>query len=463
MTGTPRGRRIGRATFRASALGALGMVAAATIAGPAAAQSLADAVRLAIETNPEVAQVSASREVVDHELRQARGLYLPQVDVEGFIGPQWTDSPSTRARGTDREQLTTNQLSIVLQQLVFDGFGTDNQVELQASRVDAAAYRVLETAELIGLDVVQSYLDVLRQIELVELANANVAVHVQTLNDVRRRQRAGRSSIADVQQAAERLFAAENTLVDFQLNLDNARVTFQRLVGERAGALTRPLSVAAELPINAETAVVDAKRNNPVLLSARADLDSANAGYRAAAAPFYPQVTLESRATFGDDLSGVEGRDDTYDVLLIARYNLFRGGIDAAERREQLSRIREARNRLLALDRSVEELARQSWNELQSATRRLELLEQQVISSQQVRRSYQQQFNIGQRTLLDLLDSETALFNARVSRATIDYALIFARYRVIAATGNLLRTVGVNPPAAATAEARRGAGAPVTR
>ncbi len=460
MTGTPRGRRFGRAVFSAAALG---LMAAATTAGPAAAQTLTDAVRLAIETNPEVAQVSASRQVVDHELRQARGLYLPQLDVEGFIGPQWTDSPSTRARGVGREQLFPNQLSVVLQQLVFDGFGTDNQVELQASRVDAAAYRVLETAELIGLDVVQAYLDVLRQIELVELANANVAVHVQTLNDVRRRQRAGRSSIADVQQAAERLFAAENTLVDFQLNLDNARVTFERLVGEPAGALTRPLSIAAELPINAETAVVDAKRNNPVLLSARADLDTANAGYRAAAAPFYPQVTLESRATFGDDLSGVEGRDDTYDVLLIARYNLFRGGIDAAERREQLSRIREARNRLLALDRSVEELARQSWNELQSATRRLELLEQQVISSEQVRRSYQQQFNIGQRTLLDLLDSETALFNARVSRATIDYALIFARYRVITATGNLLRSIGINPPAAAAADARRGAGAPVTQ
>ena len=460
MTGTPRGRRFGRAMFSAATLG---LMTAAMAGGPAAAQSLADAVRLAIETNPEVAQVSASREVVDHELRQARGLYLPQVDVEGFIGPQWTDSPSTRARGVGREQLFPNQLSVVLQQLVFDGFGTDNQVELQASRVDAAAYRVLETAELIGLDVVQAYLDVLRQIELVELANANVAVHVQTLNDVRRRQRAGRSSIADVQQAAERLFAAENTLVDFQLNLDNARVTFERLVGEPAGALTRPLSIAAELPINAETAVVDAKRNNPVLLSARADLDTANAGYRAAAAPFYPQVTIESRATFGDDLSGVEGRDDTYDVLLIARYNLFRGGIDAAERREQLSRIREARNRLLALDRSVEELARQAWNELQSATRRLELLEQQVISSEQVRRSYQQQFNIGQRTLLDLLDSETALFNARVSRATIDYALIFARYRVITATGNLLRTIGINPPAAAAADARRGAGAPVTQ
>ncbi len=229
MTGTPRGRRFGRDIFGTMALG---LIAATALTTPAAAQSLTEAVRAAIETNPEVAQASAGRNIVDHELRQARGLYLPQVDVEGFFGPEWTDSPSTRARGLGREQLYPSQLSVVLQQLVFDGFGTDNEVELQASRVDAAAYRVLETAELIGLDVVQSYLDVLRQRELVELANANVAVHVQTLNDVRRRQRAGRSSIADVQQAAERLFAAENTLVDFQLNLDNARVTFQRLVGE---------------------------------------------------------------------------------------------------------------------------------------------------------------------------------------------------------------------------------------
>lgn len=459
MTGTPRGRQLGRII---SAF-ALGLIVLASASRPTAAQSLTDAVRMAIETNPEVAQASAGREVVDHELRQARGLYLPQVDLDGFIGPQWTDTASTRARGDGENLLYPNQLSIVLQQLVFDGFGTDNEVERQASRLDAAAYRVLETAELVGLDVVQSYLDVLRQIALVELANANVGVHVQTLSDVRQRQRAGRSSIADVQQASERLFVARNTLVDFETNLENARITYERLVGQPVGILTRPISIAGDVPINVEAATNDATRTNPVLLAARADLDTAAAAFRGAAAPYYPQITLESRATVGDDLSGVEGSDETYDVLLVARYNLFRGGIDAANRREQLSRVRELRSRLLALDRSVEELVRQSWNEMQSAIRRLDLLDQQVTSSEQVRRSYRQQFNIGQRTLLDLLDSETALFNARSSRTTVDHALIFARYRVIAATGNLLRAIDVNPPATARADARRRAGAPVTQ
>ncbi len=459
MIGTPRGRHF----WRIKSAFALGLFMLAAAIGPAAAQSLTDAVRLAIETNPEVAQASAGRQVVDHELRQARGLYFPQVDLDGFIGPQWTDRPSSVVPGDRDNRFYPHQLSIVLQQLVFDGFGTDNEVERQASRLDAAAYRVLETAELVGLDVVQAYLDVLRQIELVELANANVAVHVQTLSDVRQRQRAGRSSIADVQQASERLFAARTTLVDFENNLENARITYERLVGQPVGLLTRPISIAGELPINVEAALGDAIRANPVLLAARADLDTAAAGYRGAAAPYYPQITLESRATIGEDLSGVEGRSEAYDVLLVARYNLFRGGIDAANRREQISRVRELRNRLLALDRSVEELVRQSWNEMQSAIRRLDLLDQQVTSSQQVRRSYRQQFNIGQRTLLDLLDSETALFNARSRRATVDFALIFARYGVIAATGNLLRAININPPATAQADARRRAGAPVTQ
>ena len=96
MTGTPRGRHIGRIISAIS----LGLIVLAAASRPSAAQSLTDAVRLAIETNPEVAQSSAGREVVDHELRQARGLEFPQVDLDGSIGPQWTDSPSTRARGT---------------------------------------------------------------------------------------------------------------------------------------------------------------------------------------------------------------------------------------------------------------------------------------------------------------------------------------------------------------------------
>ncbi len=146
----------------------------------------------------------------------------------------------------------------------------------------------------------------------------------------------------------------------------------------------------------------------------------------------------------------------------MARYNLYRGGIDAASRSEQIRRVDEARQRLLALERDVEELVRQSWNAVQSAGRRLALLEQQVASSEQVRGSYRQQFTLGQRTLLDVLDSENELFNTRVDRTTTEYARLFAQYRLVASTGNLLPTLAIVPPVTARATARRGAGVPPT-
>ncbi len=435
---------------------------AAIVGTPAASATLAEAVALAIETNPEIGQASANREAVDFELRQARGLYRPQIDLEASGGAEWTDSPVNRSRGEDLDTFYPSRLSIVLQQLIFDGFATDSEVERQASRVDAAAYRVLERAEFIGLDVAQSYLDVMRQMDLIRLAGDNVAVHRQTLNNVRQRRRGGRGSIADVQQAEVRLRAAETTLVEIERTFEDSRITYRRLVGEPAGELVKPAPITGSLPINVESAVDEARDDNPTLLSALSDLDSVYAEFRGAEANFYPRVTVESSANFGNDVGGLDGRDDSYNVLLVARYNLYRGGIDAANRSEQIRRVDEARQRLLALERDVEELVRQSWNAVQSAGRRLALLEQQVTSSEQVRGSYRQQFTLGQRTLLDVLDSENELFNTRVDRTTTEYARLFAQYRLVASTGNLLPTLAIVPPVTARATARRGAGVPPT-
>ncbi|NNG03574.1 MAG: TolC family outer membrane protein [Inquilinus sp.] len=443
MQPTSRRRRV--MPVRAAAL----LAFAWSVAGGAAAATLTEAVQVAIETNPEIALASAGRDVADSELRQAQGRYLPQLDLEAYGGVEWTDSPGTRASGLDNPRTYPDQVSVVLQQLLFDGFATPREVQRQAARTDAAANRVFERAEFIGLEVIQVYLDVMRQMELAELSRANIAVHVQTLSNVRQRQRGGRGSIADVQQAEQRLHAAEATLVDIERALEDARAAYERLVGEPAGAMTRPAPAIGAMPSDVGTAVLEATGNNPALRSARADFNAALAAYRGSAASYYPRVTVESRANFGNDLSGVEGRDDSYDVRVIARYNLFRGGIDRANRQAQLGRVDEARNRVLALERDVEELVRQSWNALDSASRRLDLLDREVAASERVRRSYRQQFNVGQRSLLDLLDSDTELFGTRVARANVDYALIFARYRLLAATGALLGSLGILPPPAA--------------
>ena len=441
-----------------TALSALAL--AALLHTPASALTLQEAMQLTVSTNPEIGEARANRLAIDQELVQARGLYLPQIDVSGEVGPEYSDTPTVRSRGDfDGDfALPRWQLSVVLQQRIFDGFEADSEVERQAARVDAAAYRVLERSEFVGLDVSQAYLDVMNNMELVSLARDNVTVHRQTLAEVQRLVNAGEASIADTQQAEARLRNAEEILITFEGDLEAARINFRAIVGEAPGQLTMPPPVIAALPGSVDSAVDTALDTNPLILIALADLDVTHAELRGAESVFYPSLDLESTTSYGYDIAGQQGDETRANVLLVARYNLYRGGIDSANRQEHIARIGEARERLDRVRREVEELVRSSWNTLESVTRSIPVLEQEVIAGEQVRQSYREQFVLGARTLIDVLDSENELFNTRVSLSSAQFAQIFARHRVLAATGNLNRTFSIRVPDEAVGVARERAG-----
>ena len=446
----------------ASGLALLSAAGFAALASPEAdAMTLQEAVAYTVETNPEIGEATSNREAIDFELRQARGLYLPQIDLEGSVGPGWRNGPGIDDRD-DHTWLFRRELSATLQQLIFDGFATDAEVERQAARRDAAAYRVLERSEFIGLDVVQAYLDVMRWTEQIEFARENVRVHQEYLQNVNQRARAGRSSVADVRQAEQRLRAAQSTLVEIERGFEEARITYLRLVGVPAEELILPPPVSGLVPVDMNQAISRGLDNNPTLSLARADIDTAYAEYKASVANFYPELTIESRYGRGWDVNGERGIDEDFEALLVLRYNLYRGGIDSANREEQIRRIDESRQRVLLFQREVEDEVRTSYNELDAARSRETLLEQEVVASEQVRDAYLQQFTIGQRTLLDLLDSQNELFNGRLSLSTTRFARLFAEHRVLASMGDLLSSLGIVPPPSAAADARVNASVPET-
>ena len=444
--------RAGRTIGLATAAIALTVAAAPT----ANALTLLEAIEFAVNTNPEIGEARSNREAIDFELEQARGLYLPQIDFEGSVGPGYQDSNPDGPN--DEEVMLRGEVILTLQQRVFDGFETSSEIDLQASRIDGAAYRVLERSEFVALDVVQSYLDTLRQEVLQRLAIENVVAHQRTLDDVSQRVNTGRSSTADLQQAEERLRAAEATLVDIERGLAESRISFQRVVGLPAENFSPPARVGSAVPGDVEDAVSVALGNNPTLLFAAADIDATYALYEQSKAPFYPSLDIESTVSFTTDQDGQEEEEFDAEALLVMRYNLFRGGIDTANREEQVRRIDEARQALMRFERDVEQLVRETYIARDSLTQRLEILRQQVAASEQVLSSYQQQFEIGERTLLDVLDAVNELFQGRVAVQTAEVDLAFNEYRALAATGTLLPTLGIAPPAQAAATARQEVG-----
>ncbi|MBL4908027.1 MAG: TolC family outer membrane protein [Sneathiella sp.] len=407
----------------------------------AQAGTLVEAVQVTVSNYPEIAEASANRRAIDQELEQAHGLYYPSLDLAAGAGKEWTDTVSI-----DEQWLTRTESNISLTQTLFDGGARSAEVERQGNRVDGAAYRVRERAEAIGLDVVQAYLDVLRNLEVVNLATENLEIHRRTLREIQDRVEAGQSGIGDVQQTESRVSAAEAVLIEILRQLDNSEIAYRRLVGEAPLNLELPTFNDGAVPENLEDIITVGLESNPDIRFANADLQTSDSEIKAAEANFYPTVNLELDASADHDQDGVKGHSDDFTAMVRLTYNLYRGGIDLGRQREAIERSAESKQRKMRFERLVEEEIRQSWSILARSQARAVALGDQVVANGQVAATYRQEFQIGQRDLLDMLDSDNELFNSRTSLATVEYAVLFAKYRLVASMGRLNSTLGVTLP-----------------
>lgn len=413
----------------------------------ASAQNLTDVVKLAVETNPQIGVVAANRHAVAEELRQARGLYLPQVDLTGSVGPQWSDDVVSRAANKGaNEELMTSEGRLAVTQRLFTGFQTTHEVERQKARVASAASRVYDNAENIGLDAVGAYLEVIRQRELYALSKQNVNFHKEILAKLEQRLAGGVGTRADVSQTRARLARGEATLADTANSLGDAEAFYTRVIGQFPGELTRPEFPVSALPQSIDAAVQMAHHNNPKVRTAEYDVKVSGEEAAGTNAPFYPQINLVADTGYSEDQSARDtyGRDSR--ILVRGSLNLFRGGIDRAARQEAVQRMHQAREDRSRIANEQKEEARRSWFAYQASAQRVQQLEAAVQDLKSTREAYEQQFNVGQRSLLDLLDAENELFTARGQLLSADLNQLRAGYRMLAADGLLLKTLQIAAP-----------------
>lgn len=419
------------------------------LAGSAHAQSMHEVVKYTVENNPQIGVVSANRKAVEQELRQARGLYLPQVDVVAGIGPEWTSDQTTRSLGTDHDRLTRTDARIQLTQRVFSGFQTTNEVERQKSRIASAANRVYQNAENIGLDAIGAYLDVIRQRQLYALSKQNVDFHIDILHKLEQRAQSGVGTEADVSQTRARLARSNATLAQTGNDLSDAEAIYTRIVGQFPGNLVMPDMPVASLPQTLDDAVKLAAKNAPAIKAAEADVDVTDAEIGLTEAGFYPNLNVEADAGYNNDANGRDTYGHDARVMLRARWNLFRGGIDRANRQEAVFRMQQARQERQRTMNELSEEARRSWFAYQTSIQRAQQLNQATEDLKVTRTAYQRQYDVGQRSLLDLLDAENELFTTRGQLVSSYINQMIASYRLLASTGTLLQTLQIAAPATA--------------
>jgi len=411
------------------------------------AATLQEAVDVTIKTNPDVLAASNERNAVSKEIIQARSGYLPTLDLAVGTGYESTDSPSTRTPTSHKNvHMTRDEASLNLRQMLFDGMQTKNEVLRHTARTNSRAYGVFGAAENTGLEAVDAYLNVLRRQNLVGLATTNLEAHERTHDQIKLRSERGVGRKADMDQSQGRVALAKANQIAEQSNLRDAETDFLRVVGIASEDLLNPESPENLLPNTLDDAISLAISNHPILKSANADINSANSQHDTALAVFYPRVDFELGTTANNNLDGVSGHNNDVTAMFRLRYNLLNGGKDKARREETAHLIDQATEIRNNTYRQVEQSVRLSWNALETVNNQMEFFQLHVDSSENSRNAYQQQFSLGQRTLLDLLDSENEVFIARQSLVNAQYDQLFAYYRVLNSTGGLLESLQVALP-----------------
>jgi adhesin transport system outer membrane protein len=416
---------------------------------PSYAITIEDAIRQALGTNPDIGVLASNREAVDQELRQARGLYLPQIDIEAGVGGGNRDDSSTRARTGEDDNLFVRESRATLQQRLFDGFEAGATVERDMARVESAAGRVLENSEVLALDAIGAFLRVLRGRELVSLAERNLSIHLDILGSIQARLRGGGGSRADVSQTQTRVARSRATLTDNYNTLRDAEAEYTRIVGQFPNDLQPATTPSDSLPEDLETAVLLAGRNNLTTKIFEADVRTADAEVELSEVPLYPIFSLEAETEYNDGNTGLDTYEFNSQVMLRVRWNLFRGGIDRAARQEALSRLNESKNRRLQSHLDSEQEMRQSWFALEAARQSVVDLQSAVKFAKDTRDAYVKQFEVAQRTLLDVLDAENELFVSASELVTAKTNEQLASFRILAVSGVLMETLGIEPPAQA--------------
>lgn len=413
-----------------------------TLAGLVVAQDkpLPEIVREALSSNPDVTEARDRWLARREEVRQAEGGFYPSVDVNAGIGYEYTDSPTTRAAGNHGNDLTRKEFGVNLRQMLYDGDGTESEVSRQRARMNSAAAQLASAGESTAMRTAQAFVDLGRYESLYGLNTDSLKIHRRIQDQIRLRSEAGVGRRADLDQVNSRVALAEVNLVAAGVNLEDARTTFQRVIGRLP---TGAMPAADNLPTDAVPATLDealktANANNPVLDTASADIDAAIAQHEAAKQFDHPRFDLEVGGNINDDIAGTEGHINDLSAMVRMRYNIYRGGSDQARKRVTAHNINEAKDVRDRSLRQLEEAVRLAWAAYQATGAQLPLLQQQVDSALATRKAYEKQFNIGQRTLLDLLNSETEVLQARQTVVETRADHLLAQYRLLEAMGALV-------------------------
>jgi adhesin transport system outer membrane protein len=371
--------------------------------------ALATMVEQVLQRNPQVFQSEAESRAAEARLSQAGAARLPRINLSGNSGREFQQLYTTD-RDTKYKQ---RQGQVRIAMPVYDAAINADQAQRRAQSA-SLDWRLVDVREQLMIRAVDAYGELLRQSRLVTLAQENLKAHRQYVQQIKDIARSDLGRAADLPAAQARVALAESVLTNRLTRLEAARIQWMQLSGTYVHTVSEPLP-QVHLPQVLDEIVANAIDSSPALQAAQADIESAKQGVSVAKAAYLPRLIAEHSSRRGFDSGGVQGwqSDRYYGVSM--DWMLPNGMVDRHANRAAQEMVLASRHSRDHLQQELRARVESQWFELLGSAASLKSYNDYAASAEQMVNAYREQFKIGRRTLLEVLNAENELFTARTT------------------------------------------------
>lgn len=408
-----------------------------------AADNLKDALATAYLNNPELEAARASQRAIDETVNQATGGWRPTVVATGQYARQENERTGVFSNNATT---TPKTIGVSIEQPVFRSGQTVNGTREARSNAAAGRAQLANTEQNVLINVVAAYSDVIRDEQFLEFTTNNVVALQRQLQASEDRFAVGEITRTDVAQSRARLSRAQSEKIAAEATLTASRAAFQRVVGNEPGTLEKEIELPA-LPASEEAAYDIALRNHPLILAASESEKAADFAVKKQYGGLGPSVNVGASWTKQWDTFLPGDRSTAKQIYANLRVPIYQAGVQASIVRQAKQRRSQFRMEVIAAQRQVEELVRNAWESYREATARIEATNVQLEANEIALEGVRQEADVGSRTILDVLDAEQELLDARVNNARAVRDRNVAAYNLIATIGQLNATdLGLDVP-----------------
>jgi len=407
------------------------------------AQNLKTTIEEVLSTNPIILERLNNYNATKEDITTAQSAYYPKLDLNLGVGIENTRKSNQANNASDTsDNYTVYQNSLKYTHNLFNGFDTTYKVQGQEYRTVSAAYSYIEKVNDRSFALVDAYLQVMKNQDLLKTAQENVDIDQEIFDKVQKLYNAGLTTLSEVNKiesslalAKSNLVVQENTILDVSFNLEN-------ILGRHLNPdeMSKP-ALNITLPVNSTEAVAFSVKNNPSILVSDYNIRLAKSTNKEKKSAYYPKIDIEISESMNKNLSAIEGNDDKFRAMAFLSYNFFNGFADKAAIQKSVTQVQQEKETQNNLKRQVTQGLNLSWAANTKLQEQLIHLKDYKKYSFKTLTLYTKEYDLGRRSLLDLLSAQNDFIRSKAQIITTEYSLLFAKYRILDAMGMLVDTV----------------------